>query len=331
MTRLIQWRRGDERGAGIVESSGVARRLDGVESVYILALQAMAEDQSLAEAAQALAGSPVDYEGMLEAGEILPPLDHPDATRMLISGTGLTHTGSAGARDKMHAAADPGGMGETDSMRMFRMGVEGGKPRKGMIGAQPEWFYKGDGDTAVSPGGELLRPWFAEDGSEEPEIVGLYVIELDGTPRRLGFALGNEFSDHAMEKKNYLYLAHSKLRPCAFGPELLVGPMPSKVEGESAIRRGGKTVWRKPFMSGEDYMCHSVSNLERHHFKYLQFRRPGDVHVHFFGTATLSFSEGFAVSDGDEFVISCPTFGRPLSNRIRFEEPGAGAPEAKSL
>jgi hypothetical protein len=31
-------------------------------------------------------------------------------------------------------------------------------------------------------------------------------------PRRVGFALGNEFSDHTLEKKNYLYLAHSKGR-----------------------------------------------------------------------------------------------------------------------
>src|SRR3546814_19715917 len=55
--------------------------------------------------------------------------------------------------------------------------------------------------------------------------------------------------------------------------------------------RDGRTLWEKPFLSGEANMSHSIANLEHHHFKYGLFRRPGDVHVHFFGTATLSFSE----------------------------------------
>ena len=40
----------------------------------------------------------------------------------------------------------------TDSMRMFKLGVEGGKPQHGEPGAQPEWFYKGDGDCVVGCG-----------------------------------------------------------------------------------------------------------------------------------------------------------------------------------
>ncbi|MBP0587986.1 hypothetical protein J8J22_23275, partial [Mycobacterium tuberculosis] len=64
----------------------------------------------------------------------------------------------------------------TDSMKMFRMGLEGGKPRKGQTGVQPEWFYKGNGTMLTGPGQPLLSPAFAEDAGEEPEIAGIYVI-----------------------------------------------------------------------------------------------------------------------------------------------------------
>jgi hypothetical protein len=148
-----------------------------------------------------------------------------------------------------------------------------------------QWFYKGDGNCVVACGGPLASPEFALDGGEEPEIVGLYVISPDGTPHRLGFAIGNEFSDHVTERKNYLYLAHSKLRPCAIGPELRTGSPPSHMEGTSRIRRAERVIWERPFVTGESNMCHSLANLEYHHFKYAAHRCPGTVHLHFFGTA----------------------------------------------
>ncbi len=184
------------------------------------------------------------------------------------------------------------------------------------VGVQPEWFYKGDGASIAPPGGPIPSPDFALDGGEEPEVVGVYLIAADGAPVRLGFALGNEFSDHVTERENYLYLAHSKLRACAFGPELLVGELPADIRGVSRIRRGNVTKWEKPFISGEANMSHSIANLEHHHFKYAGFRRPGDVHVHFFGTATLSFSDGVKVEPGDVFEIEAPPFGLPLRNTL---------------
>ena len=66
-------------------------------------------------------------------------------------------------------------------------------------------------------------------------------------------------------------------------------------------------------------MSHSVANLERHHFKYGLFRRPGDVHVHFFGTATLSFSEGFRTLEGDVFEVEAAPFALPLRNPLTSE------------
>ena len=141
-----------------------------------------------------------------------------------------------------------------------------------------------------------------------------------GSPVRIGFALGNEFSDHLTERQNYLWLAHSKLRPASLGPELLVGELPLDIQGVSRIRRGRKVIWERAFLSGEQNMAHSIANLEAHHFKYRLFRRPGDVHVHFFGTATLSFSEGVRTQKGDVFEIQSEVFGLPLRNRLTAEK-----------
>ena len=112
----------------------------------------------------------------------------------------------------------------TDSMRMFQWGVEGGRPEEGAIGVAPEWFYKGDGKSVLRGPDETLEiPGHAEDGGDEAEIAGVYVIDAEGNPCRIGMAQGNEFSDHKFEKRNYLNLAGSKLRCCSVGPELVVG------------------------------------------------------------------------------------------------------------
>jgi hypothetical protein len=159
-------------------------------------------------------------------------------------------------------------------------------------------------------------PDFALDGGEEAELAGIYLIADDGTPCRLGFTLANEFSDHVTERTNYLYLAHSKLRPAALGPELLLGEPPLDIRGTVRIRRAGQTLWERPFLTGEANMSHAVSNLEHHHFKYPLFRRPGDLHVHFFGTATLSFADGVRTQAGDVFEIEAAPFVLPLRNRL---------------
>ena len=308
----------DESGkrALVVTARGESRLVKGARTTLELALQAIEAGAPLRKLiAERGVGKPVDLAAALKQKRVLLPIDCPDPAHLTVTGTGLTHLGSAEGRDKMHKSlADPAAL--TDSMRMFRLGLEGGKPERGAAGVQPEWFYKGDGSTLVAPGGDLVSPSFALDGGEEPEVVGLYVIDAEGAPVRVGFALGNEFSDHAMERQNYLYLAHSKLRPSSLGPELLVGDLPADVRGVSRIRRGKEVVWEKPFLSGEQNMSHSIANLEAHHFKYRLFRRPGDVHVHFFGTATLSFSDGIKTQKGDVFDIEAEPFGLPLRNRL---------------
>jgi hypothetical protein len=296
------------------DEDGTAFRLGGVDSVHELALRALDAGRALAdEIRERRIEEVVDVDAALADGRLLPAIDHPDPAHLLLSGTGLTHLGSAEGRDRMHRAA--AGDRETDSMRMFRMGLEGGKPKGGRPGVQPEWFYKGSGEGIVGPGAPLRAPAFAEDGSEEPEIAGIYIIDTCGVPRRIGFCLANEFSDHVIERGNYLWLAHSKLRPAALGAEI-VGELPPDVRGTSRIRRNGSVLWEKPFLTGEANMSHTLANLEHHHFKYALFRRPGDIHVHFFGTATLSFADGVRTRDGDIFEIEAPPFRLPLYNPL---------------
>ena len=318
--RLLQHRAPDGTRRVIAAREDGAVFVEGVDSIRALAARAIAEGRSLSDLVAALGGGDaVDPAAELAAGNILPPIDHDDPAHMVLAGTGLTHLGSAEGRDKMHRDASAA-QHQTDSMRMFLEGVEGGKPAAGEVGQQPEWFYKGDGASVVAPGEAFASPAFAQDGGEEPELAGIYLIGPDGTPHRLGLCLANEFSDLVTERHNYLWLAHSKLRQAALGPELLVGETPADVRGSCRIRRDGEVVWEKPFLSGEANMSHSLANLEHHHFKYVQFRRPGDIHVHFFGTATLSFADGVRTQAGDVFEIEAAPFTLPLVNPLGLAE-----------
>jgi hypothetical protein len=323
--RLVQLlSAGGDRCVAAVSEGEPAWRIKGWTTVLALAQSAVAAKSTLKDLVNAAErAETVDLEAALRQGRLLTPVDHPDSARVFLTGTGLTHLGSADARDKMHAKAHSADA--SDSMKMFRMGLEGGKREVGQVGVQPEWFYKGDGRSIVAPEKPLPSPEFALDGGEEPELAGIYLIASDGTPHRLGFTLANEFSDHVMERMNYLYLAHSKLRPAALGPELLLGELPADIRGTARITRAGKAIWEKPFLTGEANMSHHVRNLEHHHFKYDLFRRPGDLHVHFFGTATLSFADKVKAQDGDVFEIEAPPFSLPLRNPLKTVATPMGA------
>jgi hypothetical protein len=136
-------------------------------------------------------------------------------------------------------------------------------------------------------------------------------------------AVGNEFSDHQFEKKNYLNLAGSKLRTCAFGPELVLDAQFDSVEVTVVILRQGTVHWRRTFRTGESEMCHSLENIEHHHFKYENHRHPEDVHIHFFGTDCLSFSDNIRLKHGDVVEINAEGYGRALQNPVRVAQPKA--------
>lgn len=312
--RLVQFKRTNgERAVGVASEDGTMLHLvNDAERVYDLALEAIRDQRRLTDlVSKRLSHEIEDYEAAFDSGRILAPIDHPDPAHTVVSLTGLTHIGSAKSRDEMHAKLSQDS-NLTDSMRMFKLGLERG--RHTPIGVQPEWAYKGDGSCVVDPSQRLERPSYALDGGEEAEIAGLYIVGEDGLPYRVGFALGNEFADHTMERQNYLYLAHSKLRECSFGPELLLGALPDHISGTVRIVRDEITVWQEAFETGEANMVHSIANLEHHHFKYSGFRQPGQLHIHFFGASALSTASGFETLSGDIFEIESPAFGRALRN-----------------
>ena len=324
MLHLVQISNGSSRRVAIVEEPRL-HCLTGVQNVYELAQLCLGQGRQLSEHAIAVAnGEVLDYDAIYAGTSewrLLAPIDVPGSpSRLTIAGTGLTHLGSAKERQAMHHVdAAKAAETVTDSMRMFQWGIEGGRPAEGEIGIAPEWFYKGTGFMLQAPFAPLTIPAYAEDGGEEAELAGVYVIGEDGTPYRIGMATGNEFSDHQFEKRNYLNLAGSKLRTCSLGPELVVGAAFQAVAGEVRIERGAETIWSKKVETGEENMCHSLANLEHHHFKFEGHRQPGDVHVHFFGAHSLSFGDGVVLKDGDWMEVRYEGFGRALRNPIRME------------
>lgn len=314
------------------------RFLKNAESVYELAQQAIVQRTSLATLVQrSLSDERIPYDPVYDGSSewsLLPSVDIPgDPHRVLVAGTGLTHYGSARDRQNMHlstmTAEQEAQM--TDSMRMFEWGRQHGRPAEGAIGIAPEWFYKGSGSVLRGHNQALDIPGYAEDGGEEAEIAAMYINGPDGTPFRIGFCNGNEFSDHVFERRNYLNLAGSKLRTCSIGPELVLDAAFTDTPGTVRILRKGAVLWQKNIRTGEANMCHSLANLEHHHFKFEGHRLPGQVHVHFMGADTLSFGEQIRLQSGDVTEVQFEGFGRALRNTIVAHQPLASAVSVKTL
>lgn len=317
--RLVQLSNANqERRVALVQEPSL-RFLQNTRSVYDLALEAIRTKQPLAELIEArLSDEMIDYQPVYDgqgSWQLLPAFDHPEGPfGCMVSGTGLTHKNSALNRQMMHQSA---GATPTDSMQIYQWGVEGGSPTAGTIGVQPEWFYKGNGAMLRAHGQPLELPTYGNDGGEEPEVAGAYVVDETGVPWRIGFCAGNEFSDHVMEKKNYLYLAPSKLRQCAIGPELVITDNFSEQTGTVRIDRGGTPLWESTIRTGEKNMAHSLQNLEYHHFKYEAHRLPLQAHVHFFGADAFSFGQQLVLQDGDSMYVQWNGLGRSLQNPLK--------------
>src|SRR5205807_3580347 len=141
---------------GFVEGDRL-RLLLGVASACQLAQAALSERRSLADCAAARADVETLEYGPIHRGEsewrLLPSFDHPEEpARCLVTGTGLTHKKSVATRQAMHTQTNAP---ISDSMKMYQIGVEGGRPARGKIGGAPEWFYKGCG-TILRAHGEPL-------------------------------------------------------------------------------------------------------------------------------------------------------------------------------
>ncbi len=317
MTRLVQLEHpANGRRVALVDGDQL-RLLASHRSVYGFATSAIETGLPLESlVAGDVSHLSLDYDeiySLRSEWRLLAAFDHPDeSARCLVSGTGLTHLSSGAAR----ASTQEDGK-ITDGMRLYQWGVENGRPAAGTIGAAPEWFAKGSGAILRGHGDPLPVPNYAHGGGEEAELAAIYLIDHEGVPRRIGFAPGNEFSDHRTRKLNSLYHAGAKHRPCSIGPEVTIGAEFSMIRGSVSIERAGAAVWSKEILTGEEQMCHSLANLEHHHFKYDDHRRPGDAHVHFLGATAFSFAAGFELRDGDEIVIEFVGFGRPLRNPVK--------------
>ena len=300
------------------------RLMQSFSSLYAAADRAIESSHLLHDILTAdLSETTLDYDAVYRGDsewKLLPAADHPtEAACCVVSGTGLTHKKSAANRDAMHqTSAQTTAPPVTDSMKIYQWGAAGGRPDEGVIGVQPEWFYKGNGTMLRAHGEPLEVPDYADDGGEEPEVAGIYLIGPDGQPYRIGFATGNEFSDHQMERKNYLYLAPSKLRACSIGPEIVLEETFTNLNGTVRVEREGSTLWSHEIGTGEANMVHSLANLEHHHFKYPLHCRPGDIHVHFFGADAFSFGDGVSLATGDMMEVAWNGMGRPLRNPIRI-------------
>jgi hypothetical protein len=333
---LVQMERGNERRVALVREPNLLL-LRETESVLALAQRTLREGREMTAVAEnLLSANLVSYDDVYEGRsewKLLAPIDVPgDPQRLVVSGTGLTHLGSARDRQAMHLKPTVEEEAQmTDSMRMFEWGRQKGRPAEGAVGIAPEWFYKGDGSMVRGPFASLEIPGYAEDGGEEAEIAAIYLIADDGTPWRLGMTPGNEFSDHVFERRNYLNLAGSKLRTCSIGPELAVGEGFADIAGRVRILRGDGVLWEKAIRTGEANMCHSLANLEHHHFKFAAHRQPGTVHVHFMGADSLSFGEGVRLEEGDVTEVQFANFGRPLRNTIRKHEPLTAPVRVRSM
>jgi hypothetical protein len=333
---LVQLLGPDGRRIAVVDEPNL-RLLEAPLSVYALIQQAIAQSAVSSLVQQSLSNQSIPYDAVYDGQsewQLLPPIDVPnEPQRVLVAGTGLTHYGSARDRQNMHlntvTAEQEAAM--TDSMRMFEWGRQQGRPAEGCIGIAPEWFYKGSGSVLRTHNEPLEIPGHAEDGGEEAEIAAVYVIGPDGTPFRIGMCNGNEFSDHMFERRNYLNLAGSKLRACSIGPELVINATFHDIPGTVRILRNGSILWRKDIRTGEANMCHSLSNLEHHHFKFDDHRQPGQVHVHFMGADTLSFGEQVRLESGDITEVQFEGFGRALRNPISAQQPLTSPVRVKTL
>ena len=317
-TRLVQLNHNQlgRRIALVKEPSLVL--LKEIGSIYELVLKAIDTGVKIQELINSMLSQEyLDYTSVYEGNnewKLLPSFDHPESPfGCMVSGTGLTHKNSALNRQMMHQSSENK---ITDSMQMYQWGVDGGSPAAGEIGIQPEWFYKGNGAILKAHGHSLEVPPYANDGGEEPELASIYIIDRTGKPWRIGLSTGNEFSDHIMEKKNYLYLAPSKLRNCSIGPELVIDADFKEYSGIVSILRKGELAWSAHIKTGENNMSHNLANLEYHHFKYASHRIPLQAHVHFLGADAFSFGNQVQLQQGDIMNVEWQGLGRTLKNPL---------------
>ena len=290
--RLVQFRDQEGRRAVAVSHAGGHRRLEEIETVYELVLAALESGASLAKTAAGFQSAQViDVEAALREGRLLPPIEHPVPTRCWV-------TGSEGARS-------PSGGGESP----------------------PSWFFRGSGSTLVAAEKPLAMPGFAPGGAPEAQVAGLFVIADDGVPCQVGWCLAHPVVDQALARSGGA--GHARLRATAIGPELLLGELPAALPAKAAVVRAGKVLAETWLDLGRAGMARSHADLIRDHFRYGMHRRPGDVHIHCFGSGSGHAAAAPGNDPEQLFELTCAAFGLPLRNPVVTLD--APAPEVRLL
>ena len=103
--RLVQFLTLDgKRAVGCVVKNNRLQIVENAERIYHLVMEAGRMGSSLKALVSSRLGEDwADYDAVMAEGRLLPPLDHPDPAHCFVTGTGLTHLGSAQARDAMHS------------------------------------------------------------------------------------------------------------------------------------------------------------------------------------------------------------------------------------
>lgn len=186
-------------------------------------------------------------------------------------------------------------------------------------GGEPtQWRYRGNGRSLAGPGTVLTVPEFALDGSERPELAGLYLIGADRTPVRIGFMLGNRFHDHAAARTHRHFPAQLSPRPTALGPEVLLGDLPREIMVTSRLLRDGIVHRERSFGAGDAHLPQPIADLERRRFEGGIVGRPGDVLVHFFVGAGGDAGDAIRTQPEDAFEATATGFTLPMRNSIAF-------------
>ena len=272
--RLVQLQRGNgaPRGRRRRADASTARR-DG-DSVYSLAQSAIA---GIAVARRTDRGADdrrrrsTTTQSTRPIGVATSAADRSSvrASRLLVSGTGLTHLGSAKDRQAMHGVAESE---LTDSMKMFRWGVDGGRPAPGQVGHRTRVVLQGERVRSCAPTASRSSCLpYGEDGGEEAEIAGVYIIDARRTPvahrhvqrQRI---LRPSVREAELSQSGQLEASHVFARPGA-------GRRPDfeSVAGKVAIERDGAIVWSKDIITGEANMC---SQPAEHRASSFQVRQP---------------------------------------------------------
>lgn len=236
-----------------------------------------------------------------------------DLHHCFVSGFGLTHFNSVLLKYDKNK-----GNRTFDAQKVYASGLEQGKPSKNEIGSRPGWFYKGNGFNLVKTGDPLIIPSDSLHVGEEPELAFIYIIGKNNVPYRVGFSLGNELTDHALEEDNAYYLAQAKYLNGGINSEICIGTLPEKISGNVEIfSKNNERVWWSDFNTGTSKMIHHLENIENYYFRNQMHVKEGDVHLLYLGVDRMSFSDGFTIAPDSEIVISSNIFKTKLTNTIK--------------